>query len=248
MTNHEGCHFKNLTCGRCYHIYALSGLVSTFLLVAGVTGAHLSRRDILLTAIASTIAGAISMSSGEYIATKTQEEVFDGEIEVERRHIAHHKELELAELTEYFAKIGIAPASTTAPEDMEEVNQLRNELLRFYRKRDDALLAAHVALEFGVIEEEKRNPLVAGAVAFFLFVAGALPSVIPFLLTDDVNSAFLAAGICACTGLLFVGAIKTWATRGNLWTAATENILVSAGGGAIAYGVGLAFDNLLHHS
>lgn len=54
------------------------GLVSTFLLIAGVVGAGLPNGEILLTALAGTVAGAISMAAGEYIATKTQNEVMDG--------------------------------------------------------------------------------------------------------------------------------------------------------------------------
>jgi VIT1/CCC1 family predicted Fe2+/Mn2+ transporter len=50
------------------HCHCL-GLVSTFLLIAGVTGAHLSSTDILLTALSGTIAGAISMAAGEYYCT-----------------------------------------------------------------------------------------------------------------------------------------------------------------------------------
>ena len=41
------------------------GLVSTFLLVAGVAGGGLSTSDILLTAISGAIAGAVSMYAGE---------------------------------------------------------------------------------------------------------------------------------------------------------------------------------------
>ena len=51
------------------------GLVSTFLLVAGVAGSGLDVRDILLTAIAGALAGAVSMAAGEYMATKSQNEV-----------------------------------------------------------------------------------------------------------------------------------------------------------------------------
>ncbi len=43
------------------------GLVSTFLLVAGVAGSKLSTTDILLTAIAGAIAGAVSMALGEFL-------------------------------------------------------------------------------------------------------------------------------------------------------------------------------------
>jgi hypothetical protein len=54
------------------------GLVSTFLLVAGVAGSGLTSTDILLTAIAGALAGAVSMASGEFIATKSQNEVLQG--------------------------------------------------------------------------------------------------------------------------------------------------------------------------
>lgn len=218
------------------------GLVSTFLLVAGVTGASLSNKDILLTAIAGTIAGAISMSAGEYIATKTQEEVFDGEVGIERSHIARHREQELSELPECFEKIGIVSTDDT---EAEEVEELRRRLLVFYSKRDHAHLLAHLVLEFGILEDEKRNPLIAGSVAFVLFVCGALPSVLPFIVFDDITIAFIAAGILTMAGLLLVGAIKTWATRGKMWNAAIENLAVSAGGGAIAFGIGFAFEKLL---
>lgn len=46
------------------------GLVSTFLLVTGVAGGGLSSIDILLTAIAGAIAGAVSMFAGGTQATR----------------------------------------------------------------------------------------------------------------------------------------------------------------------------------
>lgn len=219
-----------------------TGLVSTFLLVAGVTGANLSNEDILLTAIAGTIAGAISMSSGEYIATKTQEEVLAGEVGLERAHIARHREEELLELRECFEKIGIVSQNEA---ERDEVDDLHRRLYAFYRPRDHAHLLAHVVLEFGILEDERRNPVVAAAVAFCLFVCGALPSVIPYAFIANVNVAFCLAGIFTMSGLFLVGAIKTWATRGNMWHAAIENLAVSAGGGAVAFAVGYAFERLV---
>ena len=54
------------------------GLVSTFLLVAGVVGGGMDQSAVLLTAISGAIAGAISMFAGEYVATKSQNEVMEG--------------------------------------------------------------------------------------------------------------------------------------------------------------------------
>lgn len=54
------------------------GLVSTFLLVAGVCGGGMDVQAILLTSISGAIAGAISMFAGEFVATKSQNEVMSG--------------------------------------------------------------------------------------------------------------------------------------------------------------------------
>jgi vacuolar iron transporter family protein len=54
-----------------------------------------------------TIAGAISMAAGEYVATKTQQQVMDGEIALERIHIAQNRDFELLELKEVLSVIGI---------------------------------------------------------------------------------------------------------------------------------------------
>ncbi len=70
------------------------GLVSTFLLVVAVVGGGLSTDGVLLAGVAAAIAGAISMAAGEYIATKSQEEVFEGEMELEREHLKYHREVE----------------------------------------------------------------------------------------------------------------------------------------------------------
>ena len=41
---------------------------------------------VLLTAIAGAVAGGISMAAGEYLATKSQDEVFRGEMALEEEH------------------------------------------------------------------------------------------------------------------------------------------------------------------
>ena len=68
------------------------GLVSTFLLVAGVVGGGLTATQVLLTGIAGAVAGMVSMGAGEYIATKSQEEVFNAEMALEIEHLENHRD------------------------------------------------------------------------------------------------------------------------------------------------------------
>ena len=46
------------------------------------------------------------MASGEYLATKSQDEVFQGEMALEEEHFAHHRQREVEELEELLAELG----------------------------------------------------------------------------------------------------------------------------------------------
>mmetsp|Transcript_13136 Transcript_13136/g.24683 ORF Transcript_13136/g.24683 Transcript_13136/m.24683 type:complete len:267 (-) Transcript_13136:420-1220(-) len=242
------------------------GLVSTFLLVAGVAGAGLASKDILLTALAGALAGAISMAAGEYVATKSQNEVMRGEINLEEEHVKYNLHEELLELDDLLQKIGIktrvsatASASTAASsmrdeEEEKEKGQdkcvsmvdLHESMKDYYKENPDALLELMKALEFGVIDKEVRNPIMAGLFSCVLFILGALPSVLPFIFSGEKPIKGLITSACiTILALLMVGAIKTWATRGNCFVAAVENLVIAGFGGGIAYGVGYLFESVI---
>ena len=208
------------------------GLVSTFLLVSGVVGGGLDATDVLLTGVAGAVAGAISMSIGEYIATKSQEEVFDAELALERHHLRDHREEEVDQLREMLAERGLSG------EDLETV-------VRIVDSDDDTMLNMHAALEFGIVDEERRSPYAAAAFSGLLFLIGALPSVIPFAIFDDTQTGLIAAAILSGIGLFAVGAAKTIQTRKNLWLSGAENLALGMVGGVLAYLVGSAFDALV---
>ncbi|HIE22535.1 MAG TPA: hypothetical protein EYP73_08065, partial [Acidimicrobiia bacterium] len=83
------------------------GLVSIFLLVVGVVGGGLNTAQVLLTAVAGALAGAISMAAGEYLATKSQEEVLEAELELERSHIRDFRDMEMDQLRGFFFDMGV---------------------------------------------------------------------------------------------------------------------------------------------
>jgi len=209
------------------------GLVSMFLLVAGVVGGGMATRNILLTGVAGAIAGAVSMAAGEYMATKSQDEVFQGEIDLEREHIREHREDELHELRDLLEGIGLN-------------GDLREEVVQHFNQDEESILKVMTALEFGVIEEERRSAYAAAGMSGGLFLLGAAPSVIPFAIVTTPGPGLLAAGIGSVTGLLIVGAIKTWATRGKPLRAAVENLLIAGAGGGLAYWVGVGFDKIVN--
>jgi VIT1/CCC1 family predicted Fe2+/Mn2+ transporter len=212
------------------------GLISTFLLVAGVAGGSMTSTDILLTAIAGALAGSVSMAAGEWIATKSQNEVLQGEIGLEKIHIRDNKAEEIEEVTQHLKVIGIPESET----------ELRRLLIEYYENDPSALLKLMVALEFGVVEEEKRSPIRAALFSGILFFAGSLPSLLPFIPKKQTSTiGLLCAAIATSVSLLLVGGIKTWATRGNAIEAAVENLAVAGLGGVIAYVVGFVASSLV---
>ncbi len=208
------------------------GLVSTFLLVAGVVGAGLDSTQVLLTAIAGALAGMISMGAGEYLATKSQEEVFAAEMELEALHLKEHRDHERDELRHMFGDMGLVG------DDLETVVQIIDG-------SDEAMLGVMAGLEFGIVDTEKRNPYMAGLASAGLFLAGALPSVLPFIVIDDTKTALLVAALLAGFGLVIVGATKTMMTKKNPVLSALENLAIGFAGGVLSFLVGQFFESFI---
>lgn len=208
------------------------GLVSMLLLVAGVVGGGLATRQILLTAVAGAVAGAISMALGEYLATKSQDEVLDSELELEATHIRHFRGVEVAQLREMFSEMGVTGDDLTTA-------------VGIFSRTDERLLGAMKALEFGVVDTERRSPYRAAAMSGTLFLAGSLPSVVPFTFAVSPGIGLTWASAMTAVGLFIVGAAKTRVTRTNPVLSGLENLIVAGAGGVLAFWIGRLFDNQL---
>ena len=89
------------------------------------------------------------------------------------------------------------------------------------------------AFEFGCSDDDmERSSVKASLVSGGLFILGSLPAVIPFACTNVRNDAVIAASVCCCAMLFFVGAAKTKMTRTNLWVGGFENMFYGAAGAA----------------
>ena len=205
------------------------GLVSIFLLVVGVVGGGLTSGQVLLAGVAASIAGAVSMAAGEYIATKSQEQVFDREMELEKEHLRFHRDIERQEIRDMFGDLGFSP------DEAERIVEIVDA-------DDEAFLKVMMALEFGVVDTERRSPIAAMFASGLLFLAGSLPAVLPFALTDDPYTGLWIAAIACGLALYAVGALKTVVTQTNPILGGLENVGVAVAGAAVSYGVGTLFD------
>ncbi|MCZ6567351.1 MAG: VIT1/CCC1 transporter family protein [Actinobacteria bacterium] len=203
------------------------GLVSIFLLVVGVVGGGFDTAQVLLTAVAGALAGAVSMAAGEYLATKSQDEILEAELALERTHIIHFKDQELEQLRGFFTDMGVGEADL-------------NGVIAGFENNDEAILNAMAALEFGVVESERRSPYLAMAASGLLFLVGSSPSVVPFVLIDSTGTALIWATALSLAGLFLVGVVKARVAKSHWLQSGFENMAIAGVGGVIAWAIGNA--------
>jgi len=207
------------------------GLVSIYLLVAGIVGAGLTTNQIAVTAIAATIAGAISMMAGEYISTKSQEEVYQAEIDLEKEHIKYYRDHEIGELYEMFTDLGFE-------------NDLLEKVVNVVSSNDETLLKVMLALEFGIKENQRRSALKAMATVAVLFTLGSLPATLPFFFANDPNAGLILASLLSMISLFTVGALKTFMTRKSWVWSGAENLLIGVVGAIVSFYLGNLYGTL----
>jgi VIT1/CCC1 family predicted Fe2+/Mn2+ transporter len=207
------------------------GLISTYLLIVTVVSGSNDVRAALLAGIAGAIAGCFAMGLGEYIATKSQSKVSASELELELEHFAYHRDIEIEQLRNFFQGINLK-------------GDLLEAVVSEISRNEDSMLKCMKAFEFGIQDDQERNPLIAMAMSGRLFLIGSLPSLLPFFFVHDAHIGLAIATVLVGIALFGVGAYKTKTTRGNPWLEGGENFIFGILAGGISYLVGFAFDSL----
>ena len=204
------------------------GLVSIFLLIAGIVGGGLQSKEILIAGVAAAVAGAISMMAGEYLSTKSQEEVYDAEIAVEREHMKYFRDHEVQEARDMLKELGIE-------------GELLDLVIEQVAADDERLMKLMLTMEFGILDANRRSPLKATIMIGFMFFLGSVPPIFPFVFPLQVYTAFTFSAILSAISLFIVGAAKTKVTLKNPWYSGLENFAIGAVGAIVSYIIGLSY-------
>jgi VIT1/CCC1 family predicted Fe2+/Mn2+ transporter len=203
---------------------AMDGLVTNTALVAGVGGGGVAPRGIVLAGVASLVAGAISMSLGEYTSVKTQNEQLDLEVQKERLELERNPEGELAELTEMLRVRGVE-------------DRLAHEVAVQLSRNPETALRLHVVAEVGLSPEDKPSPRVAAVSSFLTFGTGALLPLLPYFFGVSVLwPSLLLGGL----GLLVAGMLSSRFTPRPWWYSGLRQLLFGAVAAGITYAIGAA--------
>ena len=168
----------------------------------GVAGATAEPSFILLSGIAGLLAGAFSMAAGEYISVRSQVEVLERQIALERAELAAIPEEEFEELVAIYRSKGLPEAD--ARRFAEHIFQ-----------DPEVALQTLVREELGLDQDGISSPWSAAGGSFLAFTIGAVIPVIPFLFGRG-DMVLLVSFALSMAALFLLGALVSLLTGRNM--------------------------------
>lgn len=199
------------------------GLVSNAALVMGVAGALSDVRVILLTGISGLIAGAASMAAGEYVSVRSQRELYEYQIQLEREELDEYPDEEAEELALIYHARGLTldQARAMANDMMQDREQALNTLSRE---------------ELGLNPDELGSPWGAAGSSFTAFALGALLPLLPFLY--GANHPIQVTMVLTGLALFGVGVLVSLFSGRSAWYGGARMVVIGGGAGLLAYAIG----------
>ncbi len=210
-------------------IYGMNdGLGSVFGVVAGVAGAtNASQAFVIVSGLAAVVANAISMGAGAYLATKSQREVYQAELDRERSELEADPEQEREEMELFYQLKGFT------------AEEARTMTLRL-AERPDQMLKTLAAEELGLSAETFPDPWREGTSAGVFTAIGAFIPIVPFFFIGGFP-ALIASFVISMLAYFVVGASKVVVTGRGWFRSGMEMLLIGLGVGVITYLIGTLF-------
>jgi vacuolar iron transporter family protein len=213
---------------------AIDGIVTTFAVVAGVAGAGLDSRVVIILGAANLIADGFSMSVSNYLGSRAVHQQRERARHEEERHIQLVPDDEREEIRQIFAAKGLegpvleSVVATITADRERWVETMLTEELGYPSSEGSAVRAA--------------------ATTFFAFVAlGSLPLLV-FALQEvtalEVGLPFAWSAALTGTAFFVVGTLKARFVDQAWWRAGVETLLMGGVAAGLAYAVGVLLQNV----
>jgi VIT1/CCC1 family predicted Fe2+/Mn2+ transporter/rubrerythrin len=209
-------------------IYGVNdGLGAVFGIVSGMAGYTGGSEVVLAAGLAGTLASALSMGAGAYLASKSEREVYESEVSRERTEIEEDPHEELLELELFYQLKGFS---------VEESSTMAERL----QKQPKEFLRTLVQEELGLSEESFPKPWRSTISAAVSTAIGGFIPIIPFFFTIGMP-AVVASFVISTLAHFAVGASKALVTTRPWWASGAEMTAVGILEAAVTYGLGVAF-------
>ena len=203
------------------------GLLSNVSLVLGVAGAGAGAGYVLTAGVAGLLAGALSMAAGEYVSVRSQREMYEYQIALEREELAEYPQEEAEELALIYQARGV---------ELGQARAVSQALLANPHQALDVLARE----ELGLNPDDLGSPWQAAATSFVAFAVGAAIPLIPFLAGAHAAQATIASVLITLGSLFAVGLGLSLFTGRHALRGALRMVLIGGGACAVSFLVGHA--------
>ncbi|MGO4811058.1 VIT family protein [Cupriavidus sp. 2MCAB6] len=204
---------------------ANDGIISTASLVIGVASAHTAHGNIVLTAVAGLVAGAMSMATGEYVSVSSQADTEEAALIEEQAELDADFPREQQELIAIYMRRGL---------DYPLAKQVAERLMAH-----DAL-GTHARDELGISKVTSAKPLQAALASACSFSVGAaLPAAVAALAPE--SALIPAIVISALASLAFLGGLAAKTGGAKVGPGVIRVVFWSALAMGVSSGVGTLF-------
>ena len=208
------------------------GLVSNLSLVLGVAGAGASGQIILTTGLAGLLAGSLSMASGEYVSVRSQREMYEYQIGLERDELAEYPAEEAEELALIYQARGV---------DLDQARAIATRLM----SNPEHALNTLAREELGLNPDDLGSPWTAALFSFCAFGTGALVPLIPYLLHLTTRRAQPWSVTLTMLALFGIGMALSLFNGRSALRGGARMVLIGAGAAACTWALGHALGNAL---
>jgi len=213
---------------------AVDGTVTTFAVVAGVAGAQLAPRIVVVMGLANVVADGFSMAVGNFLATRAERQLLQRARRMEEQHVERVPLGEREEVRQIYAGKGFAG------DDLERAVAV---ITSDRRRWVDTMLREELGLS-----TDGPSPARAALATFAAFVAAGFVPLLAFigqlLLGPGGFQPF--AWSVAMTALVFfaIGTLKSRFVEQPWYRGGLEVLGVGGGAALLSYGVGLLLKNV----
>lgn len=210
---------------------ANDGIITTFAVVAGATGATLSPSIVIILGFANLLADGISMGASNYLGGKSEQDYAKAQRAKEHWEVEHLREIEVEEIREIYEKKGFKG------EDLARA-------VKIITTNKEVWVDTMMKEELGIITDDKNDPRKHGLVTFLAFVLAGLIPLLPYVVSMPYDK-FLSSILLGAITLFVVGSSRSIITTVSWVRGGIEMLLIGSATAITAFGIGALIESLI---
>ncbi len=210
------------------------GIITTFAVVAGFTGSQAGNMGsipvitVLIFGFANLFADGVSMALGNFLSTRSEQEVYQKEKTKELAELRLHRDAEEMETLELLRIKGFSETQAKT-------------LVEIYKTNEPYWVDFMMNQELRLPNPENENAFLTASATLIAFISFGLIPLLPYLLLGEITNTFVFSCLTTLVALIMLSLVRWKVTARNPLKVLLETLLLGGSAATIAYLVGTLF-------